>query len=363
MRQRSSPERDACLVVLERMRGAISSGRFVAGRFLPSVRQLSAKYGVAPETIRRGLKALEHDSLVVCEPRRGFRVTARPGDGVERRPIAYVTSHETGLAHAQPVNWAIHGALQRAMASGGSTVLGARTDDAGKEVILDQLKAGRAWGIALDTVDRALLEVLRKSNLPLVMVNNCWEDAEVDVVTQDNYRGGFLAAKHLLESGCRRIAWFGALGKHYQSRERYAGAVAALAATGQRFDDAMLVETEHEGALDKALKLLGRADRPDGVLAFSPGALVGLWAAVRQLGVKPEAELRTVGWVVEECHAIEYLPLFAGTSVPPAVVWKASSMAERALEVLAGRKAGRAGEPVRVCVPTRLKFSGTGQGE
>ena len=216
MRQRSSPERDACLVVLERMRGAISSGRFVAGRFLPSVRQLSAKYGVAPETIRRGLKALEHDSLVVCEPRRGFRVTARPGDGVERRPIAYVTSHETGLAHAQPVNWAIHGALQRAMASGGSTVLGARTDDAGKEVILDQLKAGRAWGIALDTVDRALLEVLRKSNLLLVMVNNCWEDAEVDVVTQDNYRGGFLAAKHLLESGCRRIAWFGALGKHYQ---------------------------------------------------------------------------------------------------------------------------------------------------
>jgi len=303
------------------------------------------------------LKVLEDEGLLLAEARQGFCVAVRSGaEEPGHCPVAYVTDYQGDLANAQPVNWAIHGAFQRATASGGSTVLGAHAGDAGREVILEQLKAGRAWGIALDSTDRSLLGVLRGSGLPVVMVNNCWEDVEVDVVTQDNYRGGFLAAKHLLEAGCRRIAWFGALGRHYQSRERYAGAVAALTAAGQRFDDALLVETEHEGALDKALELLGRADRPDGVLAFSPGALAGLWAAVRQLGIKPEAELKTVGWVVEECHAIEYLRLFAGTPVPPAVVWKASSMAERALALLAERKAGRAGEPVRVCVPTRLKF-------
>jgi LacI family transcriptional regulator len=224
-------------------------------------------------------------------------------------------------------------------------------------VVLSQLKAGRAWGIALDTMDRSLLEALRASGLPMVMVNSYWEDAEVDAVLQDNYRGGFLAARHLLDAGCRRIAWFGALGRYYHSRERYAGAVAALAAAGLRFADSMLIETEREGASGKALELLGRTDRPDGVLAFSPGALAGLWEAVKQLGIKPEAELKTVGWVVEECYAIEHLPIFAGGPVPPAVVWKASSMAERALALLAERRAGRAGEPVRVCVPTRLKFA------
>jgi DNA-binding LacI/PurR family transcriptional regulator len=119
----------------------------------------------------------------------------------------------------------------------------------------------------------------------------------------------------------------------------------------------MSIEVEDNEAYGKALELLGRADRPDGVLAFSDVPLARLWETARQLGIRPESDFRTVGWVVEEGYPIEFLPLFAAGPVPPAVVWKASSMAERALELLAGRKAGRAGEPVRVCVPTRLKFA------
>ena len=345
--------------VVGRIRAAISAGRYGTGQFLPPVRELSSRHRVSPETVRRGLKVLEGEGLLIAEPRQGFRVATRPAENVGRCPIAYVTDHRSDLLDAQPANWALLGAFQRATADLGSAVLGAHAGSSqGHEAVLDQLKAGRAWGVALDTMDRSLLEVLRTSGLPAVMVNSWWEDAEVDVVVQDNYRGGFLAARHLLEAGCRRIAWFGALGRYYHSRERYAGAAAALAAVGLRFDESMLVEVEGGDAAGKALALLGRADRPDGVLAFSEGALTRLWEAVRQLGIRPEAELKTVGWVVEECHAIEYLPFFAGGPVPPAVVWRASSMAERALALLAERRAGRAGEPVRVCVPTRLKFAG-----
>ena len=363
MRDGVAFDRDAYAVVLDRMRSAVTSGRFRAGRFLPPVRELSVKYGVSPETVRRGLKTLERERLVVAEPRQGFRVAARPGaDDARHCPVAYVTDYRGDLANAQPANWAILGAFQRATAEIGSTVLGAHAGGAGGGVVLEQLKAGRAWGIALDTMDRSLLETLRASGLPVVMVNSFWEDAEVDVVIQDNYRGGFLAARHLVDAGCRRIAWFGALGRYYHSRERYAGAVAALAAAGLRFDESMLVEAEGGEASGKARELLGRANRPDGVLAFSEGALARLWEAARQLGIQPEVELRTVGWVVEECYAIEYLPLFAGGPVPPAVVWKAASMAERALALLAERRSGRAHEPVRVCVPTRLKFADKQEG-
>jgi len=349
--------RDAASLVLERLRSAIASGRIPGGRFLPPVRELSAKHGVSPETIRRGLKALEREGLVVAKARQGFRVAPRSGGDAGRCPVAYVTGYRSDLADAQPANWALLGAFQRATASAGSALLAAHAGGAGPQVVLDQLAAGRAWGVALDSLEPGLVETVRTSGLPTVMVNSWQEGAGIDVVLQDNYLGGFLAAKHLVDAGCRRIAWLGALGRYCHSRERYAGAVAALAAAGLRFDESLLIEVEGEEISGKALELLGRAGRPDGVLAFSEGALARLWQAVRQLGIKPEAEPKTVGWVVEECYAIEYLPLFAGGPVPPAVVWKASSMAERALGLLAERRSGRAGEPVRVCVPTRLKFA------
>jgi DNA-binding LacI/PurR family transcriptional regulator len=344
--------------VVGRMREAISAGRYGGGRFLPPVRKLSSQHKVSPETVRRGLKVLEAEGLVVAEARQGFRVAARPvGGDVGRCPVAYVTSYDADLASAQPANLAIMGAFQRAMAEAGSAVLGAHAGGRGGELVVEQLKAGRAWGVALDTMDRALLETLRGSGLPLVLVNSCWEDVEVDAVLQDNYRGGFLAAKHLLDSGCRRIGWLGAVGKYYHSRERYAGATAALAAAGRRFEEALCVEAEGAELEAKARQLLRRANRPDGVLAFSSGAMSALVRAGRELGIRLGGELKAVGWVVEESYGSEYLPLFAGDPVLPAVTWKAASMAERAMALLAERRAGRAGEPVRVCVPTRLKFA------
>ena len=342
--------------VVVKMREAISTGRYGGGRFLPPVRQLSSQHKVSPETVRRGLKILEGEGLLVAEARQGFRVAARQAADAARCPVAYVTSHDSSLASAQPANWAVLGAFQRATAQAGTSVLGAHAGETGGEVVLEQLRAGRAWGAALDTMDRSLFEALRASGLPLVLVNSCWEDADVDAVIQDNYRGGFLAARHLIESGCRRIAWFGALGRFYHSRERYAGAVAALAAAGLRFDESMCVEAEGAEAMERAGGLLGRAERPDGVLAFYSGPLVALVQVASRLGIGLGSDLKAVGWVVEECHASEYLPLFAGGPVPPAVVWKASSMAERALSLLAERRAGRGGEPVRVCVPTRLRI-------
>ena len=55
--------------VVVRMREAISTGRYGGGRFLPPVRQLSSQHRVSPETVRRGLKILEGEGLLVAEAR------------------------------------------------------------------------------------------------------------------------------------------------------------------------------------------------------------------------------------------------------------------------------------------------------
>ncbi|HIS86022.1 MAG TPA: LacI family DNA-binding transcriptional regulator [Candidatus Faecivicinus avistercoris] len=63
-------------------------------------------------------------------------------------------------------------------------------------------------GIVLITVveSKELVEFLSHASIPVVLVNRYIRSLDLDVVRIDNYRGGYLAAQHLMENGHRRIA-------------------------------------------------------------------------------------------------------------------------------------------------------------
>ena len=76
--------------LLNVLRERILSGRAVAGEFLPTVRKLSEKHGVAPGTAWRALKALESEGLVAAQPRRGYRVLDIEAKAASMDTVAYV---------------------------------------------------------------------------------------------------------------------------------------------------------------------------------------------------------------------------------------------------------------------------------
>jgi GntR family transcriptional regulator len=78
------------------LREAIAEGRFPAGEFLPSERQLARQYGVTPLTARQAVSVLAAEGLLDVRPGRGaFVRRARPVVAVSS---AYVTeSHERPL--------------------------------------------------------------------------------------------------------------------------------------------------------------------------------------------------------------------------------------------------------------------------
>lgn len=57
------------------LRDGIADGTYQPGTLLPSVRTLAAGHGVSDEPVRRALRALAGEGLVVSEPGRGVRVT------------------------------------------------------------------------------------------------------------------------------------------------------------------------------------------------------------------------------------------------------------------------------------------------
>jgi LacI family transcriptional regulator len=78
------------------------------------------------------------------------------------------------------------------------------------------------------------VRTLRRHNIPVVVRGNCAEGAveEVDQVMGDDYQGGYLATRHLLELGHRRITFIGLPERFGKVQPRYAGYQAALAEEG-----------------------------------------------------------------------------------------------------------------------------------
>ena len=345
-------------VFLRRIRDEIDGGRYRHGDFLPSTRDLAERFDISPETARRGLKLLEGQGLLNSAGRAGFRVAGKQsGDARTNRPVAFISRLSPNRPESQPTLNAVFLAFQEAGARRGWPFLGAYGGDGGVEAIVEQLKTGNAWGAVLDTIDAELHEAIARTGLPVVMVNSWNEDSPLSAVLQDNYRGGYLAAAHLLRRGARRIAWIGPVNGFYHSRERFAGAGACLRDAGSHIEDRDCVEAREMLDAAGVRPLLDRSDRPDGILAFGLMAVQAVRDAAAGLGLEIGRDLQLVSWVTEECYDQYYLPIFRGAAPAPAVVWSARDMVDRALSLLAEAADGRIAGSMRVCVPTMLRLA------
>ncbi|MHC4916545.1 MAG: substrate-binding domain-containing protein, partial [Planctomycetota bacterium] len=234
-----------------------------------------------------------------------------------------------------------------------------------RRAVVEHVLGGNAWGVMLDSIDPSLQEAVLKAGLPVVMVNSWVEDAPVDVALQDNFRGGFLAADYLVKLGAKRIGWVGATSEFCHSRERFGGAGAGLSVHGLRFDAADVVNvTGKQAGAERAEaleRLLARSDRPEAVLAFGMAGMAAVRRAAEKTGLVLGRDIEVVGWVVEECYELHYRPIFEGGYIPPAIVWSAREMAERAVSLLAERGEGAGRRAVRACIATELKTWGEGR--
>ena len=115
----------------------------------------------------------------------------------------------------------------------------------------------------------------------------------VDVVANDDYRGGRLATTHLLELGHRRITHI--IGEGEVGRLRHAGYEAVMT-------DAGLRPCVRARRLDRGHRTTGRVrgvallDRPTAIVAANDLSAVGVLAAADKLGIRVPDDLSVVGY-------------------------------------------------------------------
>ncbi len=157
-----------------------------------------------------------------------------------------------------------------------------------------------------------VLAALRQSALPVALVD-LWA-ADFPCVNPDNYHGGFVATRHLLEQGRTRIAFLGTSQRHYSIRQRVEGYQQALFDAGLVLPAAYRIEVPPVKDIEQALvegmsQLLALAQPPDAIFAYNDvAALVAMRECARR-GICVPEDVAIVGFDDIDAAAWAHPPL------------------------------------------------------
>jgi LacI family transcriptional regulator len=147
--------------------------------------------------------------------------------------------------------------------------------------------------------DPELIATLRSAGMPQVVVDREIDDLAADLVEVNHELGGYLATRHLLELGHRRIACIAGPQALSPARQRVQGYHRALTEVGLRVDDKLLRSADftsaggHE-AMSSLLRM--RQRRPSAVFASNDLMAIGAVCAAAEAGLRIPEDLSVIGF-------------------------------------------------------------------
>jgi LacI family transcriptional regulator len=154
--------------------------------------------------------------------------------------------------------------------------------------------------IDLDLFDEQK-QMLRDANLPFVGINH-FRERDWPCVGTDNYAGGYLAARHLIDLGHRDIAYLGDLFvdlyEFNTSYERFTGFKRAMNEYGMSVPEAYIRLGFHDYqiAKEQAAELFALPKPPSAVFAMSDNQAFGCLAAAREAGLRVPQDVSVIGY-------------------------------------------------------------------
>lgn len=272
-----------------------------------SVREVAAAAGVSVGTVSNVLN--RPDKVAVATLHRVQREIEKLGfvRNDAARQLRAGRSRSIGLVvpdGGNPFFTAVaRGAEARADEEGLSVLLGNSDEDAVREDrYLDLFWEQRVNGVLITPAssDIAKLRRVQEAGTPVVLVDHEIAGDEFSSVSVDDIEGGYLAARHLLEIGRRRLA--------------FVGGPVGIAQVGQRLAGARRAVAEVPGAVVEVIEmpaltvLHGRAagqeivdrsvsDRPDAIFAANDLLAMGLLQALTMMNVvRVPDEIALVGY-------------------------------------------------------------------
>lgn len=268
---------------------ALAGKDVVSGKTAQRIQKLADEHGFKPSSVARNLRTRKRGAIGVVIP----------------------LGHERGQHISDPFFMTLIGHLADELTERGFDLVLSRVIPDRGDWLKTMIDADRVDGfIVIGQSDQSgVLDAAAEHYLPMVAWGAFVQGQIHCSVGTDNYLGGRMATRHLIERGCRDIAFFGST-RAIELSLRLQGARAAVAEAEvpvRLSETPMHLAAELTGA-DVAAYLDAAGDPPDGIFAASDQIAITTLQVLAARGLSAPADIKVIGY--------DDLPL-ARSSVPP----------------------------------------------
>lgn len=154
---------------------------------------------------------------------------------------------------------------------------------------------------AKDTERYDHFKKLVTNGIPLVFYDRICPALNASRVVVDDYQGAYKAVSYLIETGCKRIAFFGANMNMQISKNRFNGYKDALYHHGMQPHDDLILQCDNRDDAERITPaLLRRKDRPDGFFAINDETAIGILYTAKRMGFRVPDDVAVCGFTDSE---------------------------------------------------------------
>ena len=208
---------------------------------------------------------------------------------------------------------------------------------------------------AKDTHNYEHFQKLIDSNIPIVFYDRICTGVNASRVVVDDYMGAYNAVSHLIEIGCKRIAYYGGPVQLEISKNRYNGYKDALLKHGMQIDETIVSVCDNRADAELITpKLMALDSPPDGYFAVNDDTAIGILYTVKHAGFRVPEDVCICGFTNGQ-RAVACDPMLT------TVEQRGKRVGEEAAEILIDKVEGHS--PIdkveKRIVRTRLVIRGT----
>ena len=150
---------------------------------------------------------------------------------------------------------------------------------------------------AKDTQKYDHFERLMEAGVPLVFYDRICTGVNASRVVVDDYMGAFNAVSHLIETGCKRIAFYGSAPTLEISKNRFNGYKDALLKHGLKYDESMTRICDNRADAEAITPELLQGDNvPDGFFAVNDDTAIGILYTAKRMGFRVPHDISICGF-------------------------------------------------------------------
>ena len=150
---------------------------------------------------------------------------------------------------------------------------------------------------AKDTKNDDHYERLIDAGIPIVFYDRICTGVNASRVVVDDYMGAFKAVTHLIETGCKRIAFYGGPLQLEISKNRFNGYKDALLKNGIPIDDNIIRICDNRADAEILTPTLMALDTPpDGFFAVNDDTAIGILYTVKHAGYRVPEDIGICGF-------------------------------------------------------------------